>query len=496
MPDPTRVEGADDSGGRGESTTADAPARWSGAAAVPAAQAKKSWRPWRRAAPVDEDEWELTPAVDPWADQDTPWAWVPPPIPPLMPPTRIDAPPIPPTRTDAALTPPTRADSPLLPPTRTDAAVMPPTRADAAVTPPTRASSPLLPPTRTDAAVMPPTRADSAVGPPARADAAGSLWPAAPTAVPTRGVSTPTPAPPAPPAVSAAKRWGWGWLRSARPPASPNRLPVQPRPTSSTPPAYAPLGARPTATPPLGTRPAATPPLGARPTGTSPTGARPAGALPTGVRPLGARPTGTRPTDPRLNGPAGRPPAARRRRRWPRRLFLFTLLSVACCCGLPTYFAWPAAHQYPVSAALPSRVSDLSLRDDNTSKNAAERLSQQLRDSNLAGQDVFAGVYGDGDGKRVTIFGTTGLRLNPKQDVEAELNHLTGDYKITKIQSFDLGETGLHERCGVGRSSGNAVVVCAWADHGSLGTVLLTRRNLTESAELVGVLRSAVLTRS
>jgi hypothetical protein len=39
------------------------------------------------------------------------------------------------------------------------------------------------------------------------------------------------------------------------------------------------------------------------------------------------------------------------------------------------------------------------------------------------------------------------------------------------------------------------VVVCAWADHGSLGTVLLTRRNVTESAKLVGVLRSAVLTR-
>jgi len=354
MPDPTRVEGADDSGGRGESTTADAPARWSGAAPVPAAQAKKSWRPWRRAAPVDEDEWELTPAVDPWADQDTPWALIPPPIPPLMPPTRIDAPPIPPTRTDAAGIPPTRADSPVMPPTRTDAAVMPPTRAD----------SPVMPPTRTDAAVMPPTRTDSPVMPPARADAASPPWPAAPTAVPTRGGPTPTAAPPPTPAaaptppVPAGKRSRWGWLRPARPPTSANRLPVQPRPTSSPPPAYP---------------PPAYAPLGARPTGAPPLGARPTGAPSLGARPLGARPTATRPPDPRLNGPAGRPPAGplaarRRRRRWPRRLFLFTLLSVACCCGLPTYFAWPAAHQYPVSAVLPSRVSDLSLRDDNPAR--------------------------------------------------------------------------------------------------------------------------------
>ena len=174
---------------------------------------------------------------------------------------------------------------------------------------------------------------------------------------------------------------------------------------------------------------------------------------------------------------------------------MFTLLSAVCCCGIPAYFAWPAAQQYPVSATLPSRVSDLSLRDDSSSKRAADQLSQQLSDSDLAGQKVFAGVYADGNGKRVTIFGTTGLRLNPKQDVEAELDHLSTDYKITDIATYDLGETGVHERCGVGRSGSKAVVVCAWADHGSLATVLLTRRNVSESAQLVGVLRSAVLTR-
>ena len=39
-----------------------------------------------------------------------------------------------------------------------------------------------------------------------------------------------------------------------------------------------------------------------------------------------------------------------------------------------------------------------------------------------------------------------------------------------------------------------AIVLCAWADHGSMATVLLTRRSIKESADLVGRLRSAVLT--
>jgi hypothetical protein len=192
--------------------------------------------------------------------------------------------------------------------------------------------------------------------------------------------------------------------------------------------------------------------------------------------------------------PVGPPPPRRRRHRG-RNFLLFTLLAAVCCCGIPAYFAWPAAHQYPVSAILPDSVADLNLRDDNASRRAADRLSQQLRDSKLAGQDVFAGVYTDGNGKRVTIFGTTGLRLNPQQDVKAELDYLTSDYNLTGIASYDLGEAGVHERCGIGRSGGAGVVVCTWADHGSLATVLLTRRNVTESAELVGVLRNAVLTR-
>jgi hypothetical protein len=184
------------------------------------------------------------------------------------------------------------------------------------------------------------------------------------------------------------------------------------------------------------------------------------------------------------------PPPARRRRRWPRRLALFTVVSGVLCCGVPAYFGWPAASQYPVSAILPAAVSDLNLRDDRTSRRAAERLAAELNDA-----DAFAGVYSDGNGKRVTIFGVTGLRLTPEQDVEAQIGRLTTEYDIRDIEPFDLGVTGVHERCGVGRSGGSTVVVCAWADHGSLATVLLTRRSVADSAELTGVLRSAVLVR-
>ncbi len=132
------------------------------------------------------------------------------------------------------------------------------------------------------------------------------------------------------------------------------------------------------------------------------------------------------------------------------------------------------------------RVASLARR-------AAERLGEHLDDANA--DNVFAGVYADGRGKRVTVFGVTGLRLTPEQDVEAQVARLTAEYDIREVERFDPGEPGVHQRCGVGRSGRSTMVVCAWADHGSLAIVMLTRRSLADSAELTSTLRSAVLTR-
>jgi hypothetical protein len=141
-------------------------------------------------------------------------------------------------------------------------------------------------------------------------------------------------------------------------------------------------------------------------------------------------------------------------------------------------------------------VADLTLRDDSASRRAVTRLTQQLRDANAPFDAVFAGVYGDGSGKRLTVFGTTGLHLTPKEDVEAEIRRLAADYRLRDVRAYDLGESGVHERCGVGTSDGSTVVVCAWADHGSLATVVTDRRSVRDTATLTGIVRDAVLTRA
>jgi hypothetical protein len=297
----------------------------------------------------------------------------------------------------------------------------------------------------------------------------------------------------------------------------PHRTAVEPPPAPAAPTPAAPTPAAPTPAAPTPAVPAPTPPPpalssapAARPTAAPPPSApaklsrreRKAQAKAAKTRPTANRlPVQTRPPAPPPPPPwaAPRPPQrplpAPRRKRRGRRLFLFATLGVLCCCGLPfAYFQFPAARQYPVSAVLPTDFSDLSLRDDSASKRAADRLAQDLKAADSKDGKPFAGVYGDSRGKRVTIFGVTGWRFTPKSDVTTQLDRLADDFNLSGVESFNLGETGAHESCGVGRADGATVVVCAWADHGSMATVLLTRRSIEDSADLVSRLRSAVLT--
>ncbi|MFF5085262.1 hypothetical protein ACFY36_50180 [Actinoplanes sp. NPDC000266] len=392
MPDPTTIaDGA-------EPSTVDAPARWSGSAAVVPPEPRKRW--WQRDTEPEDDRLS-TPAVDPWAEYDTPLDPFPAVPESPMPPTRVEAPP------HIEAPPPTRVEPPS------------PTTAEPPQ-PPTFTSRPPI------AAPPSPVPPPSATGPHPADPHPANPYPASPHPV------TGPPLPPKPGKQSRRER------KAAQRQAA-QRQAVAPRPPTGPPP---------------------------RPQSRPQPGPRAGGSLP-------APP----PWAPR---PVARPlPPPRRKRRWGRRLALFSLLSVACCCGVPFGAYQLSSAQYPVTAVLPESFADL-----------------QLRDTQDTGSGSFAGEYKDDRGKRVTVFGMTGFRLTPGSDVGAHLEQVADEYKLSDVRDFDLGEFGAHESCGVGRDDGSTVVVCAWADHGSLATVLLTRRSIQDSADLVARLREAVLTKS
>ncbi|MFC0033985.1 hypothetical protein ACFFMM_31125 [Micromonospora chaiyaphumensis] len=274
-----------------------------------------------------------------------------------------------------------------------------------------------------------------------------------------------------------------GWdLHSADFPALPPTLPyTSPYPVPQPPPAHVPHHPA----PPV----AAAPPVNPPPV--SPNPARPVSP------PAPPKQRRGKKNPPPVTAPPGWGPPkgyvavpVRRRRRWPWVL----LLSVACCCGVPLWWAQPLSAQYPATASMPDQLGSLRLRQDEGSQAAAAELKQQVRQAHLLAEDTFAGIYTTGDGKRVTLFGGTGFRLSPESDAQAELDRLTDRYALKPSVPVETGVRGRYERCAVGRSDGDTVVVCTSVDHGSLATGVFTRLSVEDSGRLLDDLRRQVVT--
>ncbi|MET8351988.1 MULTISPECIES: hypothetical protein [unclassified Micromonospora] len=249
--------------------------------------------------------------------------------------------------------------------------------------------------------------------------------------------------------------------------------------------------------PPVGSHPVsppAAPPTAARPTVPSrPTPpARPVSPPAPPKQRRGRRSAAPPPVTPPpgWQAPKGYVPVpVRRRRRWPWLL----LLTLACCCGCPAYYGFPISAQYPARAALPEQVADLSLRQDDGSAKTARQLENEVRQEHWLAEDTFAGVYATADGKRVTVFGGTGIRLTPEADADAEISRLSERYALDAPETVKTGVRGRHERCAVGRSADTDVVVCTSVDHGSIATGVFTRLSVSDSAALLDTLRGQIV---
>jgi hypothetical protein len=176
-------------------------------------------------------------------------------------------------------------------------------------------------------------------------------------------------------------------------------------------------------------------------------------------------------------------------------LALLAAFAFVCCCACPGYLAKPIWEQYPADVVIPETVADLTLYKNSANDQLVEQLQRELRAEHQFVDETFAAVYRDRLGKRVVIFGTIGLRLTPESDLEDEMSRLRSRYALATPQSLDTDVRGYYQQCAVGVANGTNVVVCGWADHGSLGIALFNRRSLPESAALLAEFRDAMIIR-
>jgi hypothetical protein len=186
----------------------------------------------------------------------------------------------------------------------------------------------------------------------------------------------------------------------------------------------------------------------------------------------------------------------RRRRRWPWVVLAISVLSIACCCGVPALIAKPFLDEYPAQVSTPAQAAGLVRVDDDAAQRLTRDLKRRVHSEYLIVDEVFAAVYTEPEtsGDDVTLLGAARLVLDPDKDLREALGKLSRA-QVTAVREQDAGRLGGELRCGR-VADDDSKVVCGWADHGSIGVAVFTGRSTEESAELLRGLRAAVVTRS
>jgi len=185
-----------------------------------------------------------------------------------------------------------------------------------------------------------------------------------------------------------------------------------------------------------------------------------------------------------------------RKRRWPWLLGIFALLMVLCC-GLCGVIVSPLFGQYPSTvAATPADVGGLE-RDDNwvVQLLAAEANFHLQASPYVDGSFVNRFKDPKSTDRGVIAFGGTGLIWDPEKALADTVKG--AGQNLWDVVSFPPGKMGGLLKCGDGKDDkGQAVVMCAWIDHGSMGIgVFYGKRSKQDSARFMRDLREAVIIR-
>ncbi len=95
------------------------------------------------------------------------------------------------------------------------------------------------------------------------------------------------------------------------------------------------------------------------------------------------------------------------------------------------------------------------------------------------------------------LIGVSGRVRSPDAELDQAFSEMSGaGMTATNIHDVDPGSLGGEARCGEGSSQGVPVVVCAWADRGSVGMIAFFNRDPTSSEEMFREIRGVVETRA
>jgi hypothetical protein len=156
--------------------------------------------------------------------------------------------------------------------------------------------------------------------------------------------------------------------------------------------------------------------------------------------------------------------------------------------------AWHYLAKDSITLKPPASAAGLTLDDSADAQQTAEFLGNAVA-AKMPMDDSVGAVYHDPVSKDrdVLFFGGTKLFLNPGKDLDQALTLLNDSSgAVTGLRDVPAGSLGGVMRCGTSTGDGGPMVVCGWADRGSLGIALFPGRTVDQAAQILRDLRTAM----
>lgn len=183
-----------------------------------------------------------------------------------------------------------------------------------------------------------------------------------------------------------------------------------------------------------------------------------------------------------------------RRRRWPWVLAVLASIGLVCVVGAIVFWI-PIAREYPAHLELGETAAGLDrIHDAEIDAAADELVVRMFREFDA--DDGLAAVLEDPGApqRRVILLAATKLFLNPAQELEKAIGDVS-EQPVTDVT--DYHRLGPLLKCGnTVDDQAQAVIVCAWLDHGSVGAgIFYGDWTMDDAATTLRDLRAAVVRR-
>ncbi|MEU4772007.1 hypothetical protein [Micromonospora sp. NPDC023644] len=143
--------------------------------------------------------------------------------------------------------------------------------------------------------------------------------------------------------------------------------------------------------------------------------------------------------------------------------------------------AEPSAPQ--IRVVTPETLAGRAKSTEPTLRKAADDMVRELRASVNGETGVAGAFYGSADERNmVMVIAASTFVLNPEGELDDAIKGISKELAVTKMTTIAPGPQGGLAKCGDGKSAGVPLGVCAWADHGSVGMIVMFFSSAAASA--------------